>query len=108
MLSSTPAVPCCHPSGKWAYGLAYGPPKRMKMIGGPFKPFFGLSGVHFQVPGNHFRPNELGFAEGVKSLPFAAPATGRVSAARGVNPEPCGALQPIAARLAFCEQRSQP
>jgi hypothetical protein len=30
-------------------------PKRMKMIGGPLKPFFGLRGVHFQVPGNHFR-----------------------------------------------------
>jgi hypothetical protein len=33
----------------------------MKMIGGPFKPFFGLSGVHFQVAGNHFRRSELGF-----------------------------------------------
>ena len=57
---------CCHPinpSGKWAYG----PPKSMKMIGGPFKPFFGLSGVHFEVAGSHFRRSErsdLRFAEG--------------------------------------------
>jgi hypothetical protein len=50
-----------NPIGKWAVDLAYGPPKRMKMIGGPLKPFFGLSGVHFQVAGNHFRRSELGF-----------------------------------------------
>jgi hypothetical protein len=31
------------------------------MIGGPLKPFFGLSGAHFQVPGNHFRRSELRF-----------------------------------------------
>ena len=54
-----------HSSARIKRPWAYGQPKRMKMIGGPFKPFFGLSGVHFQVAGNIFDGADLRFAEGI-------------------------------------------
>jgi hypothetical protein len=38
-----------------------------KKIGGPLKPFFGLSGVHLQVPANHLRQSEPGFSGFAKS-----------------------------------------
>jgi hypothetical protein len=38
-----------------------------EMIGGPFKPFFGLSGVHFQVAENHFRRIEPRFPTSLHS-----------------------------------------